>query len=198
MEDIQKLEKQIFDLKQQLDGLRKKSEPQRIQNYPLRDLSGELSLLDLFGEHKVLFAIHNMGQGCRYCTLWADGLNGFLPHLEDRFAVALLSKDSPAEQRRMANARGWRFRMASHDGGAYIQEQSVVPGEGNYPGMVCYRRDGERIFRLNATSFGPGDDFCSIWSVLSLAGEDASTWTPQYSYWRRPADLEDGGENVKD
>ncbi len=198
MDEIAELERQLMELKSQLAELRRKAEPQRIQNYPLWDLSGELSLLDLFGEHAVLFAIHNMGQGCRYCTLWADGLNGFLPHLEDRFAVALLSKDEPAAQRRMANDRGWRFRMASHRGGDYIREQSVVAGEANYPGLVCYRRDGERIFRLNATPFGPGDDFCSLWSMLSLAGEDHQSWTPQFGYWKRPAQMEDGGANLPD
>ena len=157
-----------------------------------------MSLLDLFADRTVLFAIHNMGQGCRYCTLWADGLNGFLPHLEDRFAVALLSRDPPDVQRRLANERGWRFRMASHQGGDYIREQSVVAGEDNQPGLVCYQRDRERIFRLNATPFGPGDEFCSLWSVLSLAGEGPESWTPQYSYWTRPPALDDGGANLRE
>ena len=48
----------------------------------LRTLAGETTLLDLFGDRDTLLAIHNMGQGCRYCTLWADGFNGLLPHLE--------------------------------------------------------------------------------------------------------------------
>ena len=198
MNEIEKLEKQIFELKKQLRDLRASSEPQRIQNYALHDLSGELSLLDLFGEKSILFVIHNMGQGCRYCTLWADGLNGFVPHLEDKFALAMVSKDSPDEQRRMANARGWRFRMASHGGSSYAQEQTVCPGEDNYPGIVCYRRDGERIFRMNAASFGPGDDYCSMWSILALAGHDESSWTPQYSYWKRPSTMDDGGLNLED
>lgn len=198
MDEIQSLEKELYELKQKLWEQRRQAEPQRIKNYPLFDLAGETSLLDLFGDKQVLFAIHNMGQGCRYCTLWADGLNGFLPHLEDRFAVVMLSKDEPAEQRRMANARGWRFRMASHRGGDYIQEQSVVPGQKNYPGLVCYRRDDQRIFRQNATSFGPGDEFSSIWSMLSLAGESEASWTPQFGYWKRPGTLDDGGENLVD
>lgn len=198
MNEIEKLEKQIFELKKKLQKLRAGAEPQRIQNYPLHDLSGDLTLLDLFGDKNILFVIHNMGQGCRYCTLWADGLNGFLPHLEDRFGVAMVSKDSPDEQRRMANDRGWRFRMASHAGSTYIQEQTVCPGEDNYPGIVCYRRDGERIFRMNSASFGPGDDYCSMWSVLALAGHDESSWTPQYGYWKRPSQMEDGGANLQD
>ena len=75
-------------------------------------LDGERSLLDLFAGRDKLLAIHNMGQGCRYCTLWADGINPFLPHLEAAMSVVLLSKDPPETQRRFANSRGWRFRTA--------------------------------------------------------------------------------------
>tara|TARA_B100001123_G_C14814729_1_gene829773 strand:+ start:144 stop:287 length:144 start_codon:yes stop_codon:yes gene_type:complete len=46
-----------------------------------------------------------MGQGYRYCTLWADGFNGFLSHLEDAMSVVLISKDDPKKQRKFANER---------------------------------------------------------------------------------------------
>ena len=41
-----------------------------------------MRLSEPFAGHGRLLAIHNMGQRCRDCTLWADGVNGFLPHLE--------------------------------------------------------------------------------------------------------------------
>lgn len=198
MSEVEALQQQIFELKTRLRAAQKNAEPQRVRDYPLRDLNGETSLLKLFADHSLLFAIHNMGAGCRYCTLWADGLNGFLPHLQDRFAVVLLSRDEPADQHRMANDRGWRFRLASHGGGDYIREQTVCAGEDNYPGIVCYRRDGDRIFRMNAASFGPGDDFCSIWSVLGLAGLGEQDWTPQYHYWKRPQQMDDGGADLNE
>jgi hypothetical protein len=108
----------------------------------------------------------------------------------------LLSKDSPETQRKFANARGWRFRMASHGGGDYIREQTVMPGKDNYPGMVCYVRKGGQVFRKNSTVWGPGDVFCPQWPILSLAGLSEEEWTPQYSYWQRPDKLDDGGANV--
>lgn len=90
--------------------------------------------------------------------------------------------------------------MASHEGGEYLKEQTVSPNPSpesyNFPGMVCYQRLGEKIFKKNQTIFGPGDDFCSLWHVLSLAGYGEETWTPQYNYWRAPAKLDDGGENL--
>lgn len=91
----------------------------------------------------------------------------------------LLSKDPPELQRRFANERGWRFRLASHGGGAYIREQTVVDGQDNYPGAVVYKREGDRILRYNACVFGPGDIYCSLWSLLALAGLDAQTFTPR-------------------
>lgn len=195
--EIQKLEEQVAELTRKLAELRAKSAPVEVRNYTFDSWNGKVSLIDLFEGKNKLIAIHNMGQGCRYCTLWADGFNGFVPHLEDAAAFVVLSKDTPSAQRRFANSRGWRFKMASHGGGEYISEQTVGPGEKNMPGVVCYTREGDRIFRTNASVFGPGDQFCSHWHLLSLAGLDASSWTPQFSYWARPVKLDDGGQNVR-
>ena len=193
---IQELEKQIFELKGQLRELQKAAPRIAVKNYTFETFDGKVSLLDLFAGRDKLLAIHNMGQGCRYCTLWADGLNPFLPHLESAMAVALFSKDPPEVQRRFANSRGWRFRMASHGGGDYIVEQTTTDGINNMPGIVLYERDGDKIFRKNASNFGPGDEYCSMWDLLGLAGLGEGDWTPQYNYWRRPAELDDGGNNL--
>ncbi len=198
MDQIQKIEQEIMKLSAQLADLRKENPAQEIKNYFFDDLEGKVSLLDLFGKKDHLIAVHNMGQGCRYCTLWADGLNPFIPHLEDRFAVILLSKDSPEQQRRFANSRGWRFRMASHSGGEYIQEQATGNDTKNGPGIICYERRGAKIFRKNSANFGPGDQFCSLWNILGLAGYGSGfgDWTPQFSYWKRPEKMDDGGQNL--
>lgn len=196
MNEIEQLENEILQNVARLNELRKQATPTSVPNYGFQTLEGSVSLLDLFGSKSKLFVIHNMGQGCRYCTLWADGLNAFLPHLESSFAVVLLSKDAPETQRNFANARGWRFRLASHGGGEYIREQSVVPEHDNMPGIVCYERKGEEIFKLNSAVFGPGDLYCSLWHILSLGGIGEEEWTPQYSYWKRPQKLDDGGLKI--
>ena len=113
-------------------------------------------------------------------------------------AVALLSRDDPETQRRFANSRGWRFRLASHRGGDYIREQSAASGHDNMPGAVLYEKNDGRILRKNAVVFGPGDMFCSAWNLLAMAGLGVEDWTPQFSYWRRPEKLDDGGRNVLD
>ncbi len=85
--------------------------------------------------------------------------------------------------------------MASHSGSDYIKEQDVVGGA-NSPGLVCYVRQGEQIFKKNFTVFGPGDQFCSLWNILSLAGQNSESFTPQFNYWKRPAQMDDGGQNL--
>ena len=193
---IAELQQQIFELVGELGILMKENPGKPVPNYSFSTQQGEASLLDLFADQDTMLVIHNMGQGCRYCTLWADGFNGFLPHLESAMSVVLVSKDSVEVQRRFANARGWRFRLASHGGGAYVGEQSVMPGQDNYPGAVVYVRRGDEVLRKNACVFGPGDLYCSIWNLLAMAGMGAEDWTPQYNYWLRPKALDDGGENI--
>ena len=194
--EIADLEGQIGELVMRLGELRKASPRAKVRNYSFATLDGVTTLTDLFGDHDKLLVIHNMGQGCRYCTLWADGFNGLLPHLESVISVVLVSKDAPEIQRRFANARAWRFRLASHSGGDYIREQSVVEGNDNMPGAVLYERETDDIYRKNVCIFGPGDLYCSMWNLLGLAGMGVSDWTPQFAYWKRPETLDDGGENL--
>ena len=195
-ERIIELQQQIFQSIGELGELLKQTKGEPVADYGFATAEGEASLSELFAGKDTLLAIHNMGQGCRYCTLWADGFNGFLPHLESTMSVVLLSKDPPELQRRFANSRGWRFRLASHGGGDYIREQTVLDGQENFPGAVVYKRQGDTIVRFNTCVFGPGDLYCSMWNLLALAGTGPEDWTPQFNYWQRPEVLDDGGENV--
>lgn len=194
--EISKLEHEIFELTTKLNKLRAQCEGQEVKNYTFQTLNGAVSLLDLFAGREQLLLIHNMGQGCRYCTLWADGFNGFVPHLESVLSLTLVSKDAPEVQRQFANSRGWRFNLASHGGGDYIREQTVMEGADNMPGAVLYERKGEKIYRKNACVFGPGDLYCSIWNLFGMAGLNEENWTPQFKYWTRPRKMDDGGQNM--
>jgi predicted dithiol-disulfide oxidoreductase (DUF899 family) len=192
------LEAELMEKAKRLAALRRAEPPVEVPDYALATQSGETRLSALFGDRDKLLAIHNMGQACRYCTLWADGLNGVVPHLEDAMAVVLLSKDPPETQRRLAQDRGWRFRMASHGGRPYMKEQCAMQGYDNCPAAVVYERQGGKILRRARTGFGPGDLYAPIWHLLALAGIGQDEWTPQFHYWRRPEKMEDGGANLKD
>lgn len=193
----QELEYEIYQLTQTLNEKRKETTGTEVNDYTFETDQGSIELSQLFGQNDKLLVIHNMGQGCRYCTLWGDGISAFLPHLESAMSVVVVSKDTPEQQRLFANSRGWRMRMASHGGGAYMKEQVAVEGMGtNVPGAAVYEKRDSKIVRTNSSLFGPNDLYCPVWHFLGMAGITADQWTPQYNYWVRPGELDDGGENV--
>lgn len=198
MTEAEKLEFEIMEKAQQLAALRRKEADVEVPDYAFKTLDGVTRLSNLFAGRSRLLMIHNMGQGCRYCTLWADGINGVIDHLEDAMAVAFVSKDTPETQRRMALDRGWKFRTASHEGGAYMAEQCGMGDHSNYPGAAVYEKKDGKIVRRGRTAFGPGDLYSPVWHFLGLAGLSEADWTPQFHYWSRPEKLDDGGENVRD
>lgn len=198
MTEAEKLELEIMEKTQELAALRREESGVEVADYAFQTSNGETTLSGLFADRKRLLVIHNMGQGCRYCTLWADGINGVLGHLEDAMAVVLVSKDPPEVQRRMALDRGWKFRLASHGGDRYMAEQCAMGEHANFPGAAVYQQKDSKIMRCGRTAFGPGDLYSPVWHFLGLAGLGMSDWTPQFHYWHRPEKLDDGGENVRD
>ena len=72
---IAELERDIAERIARLNDLRKSAPPRQVPDYRFATLDGEATLSDLFAGRRRLLAIHNMGQGCRFCTLWADGFN---------------------------------------------------------------------------------------------------------------------------
>ena len=106
--------REIAALRDKMRALQNEAEPEEVENYRFATTDGPVRLSELFGEREYLFVIHNMGRGCPACTMWADGFNGVLPHLENRAAFVVSSPDDPETQRGVAAARGWRFRMVSH------------------------------------------------------------------------------------
>ena len=141
-----------------------------------------MRLSELFGDKDTLFVIHNMGTTCRYCTLWADGFNGVLPHLQSRAAFVVSSPDEPARQQQFANSRGWKFPMVSHQGTSFAGDMGYASERGFAPGISVFRKAGGRILRVSDTRMGPYDDFCSVYHFFDLIPGGAGDWAPQFKY----------------
>jgi predicted dithiol-disulfide oxidoreductase (DUF899 family) len=144
---------------------------------------GRSRLSEAFGDRKDLLVIHNMGRRCVWCTLWADGFQGLLPHILDRTALLLVSPDSPTVQREFAASRGWTFAMASAEGSSFTRNLGYETGEGMaIPGVSALRMEEGIITRVAHTQFGPGDDFCSVWPFFDLLAEGPGDWQPRFNY----------------
>lgn len=175
--------REISALRQKMRETLAAVEPEEVTNYGFTTPEGAVRLSELFGGKDTLFVILNMGASCRYCTLWADGYNGVYDHLADRAAFVVSSPDLPATQRRFAQSRGWRFPMVSHRGTSFAADMGYrSEGGGFLPGIVVFRGDKGRVFRVSDTGCGPGDDFCSVWHFFDLLPEGADGWQPGFRY----------------
>lgn len=181
---VQRLEAKVFKLKQQLSHLRRKTRPKAVADYRFSDMEGKpLRLSQAFGRQKDLIVVHNMGRRCPYCTMWADGFNGVLPHLENRAAFLVASPDEPKDQKSFHRSRGWKFRMASTRGSTFSHDMGFEPAPGQcMPGYTTFRKKQGRIERVSSTFFGPGDDYCSVFHFFDLLADGIGDWGPKYKY----------------
>jgi predicted dithiol-disulfide oxidoreductase (DUF899 family) len=148
-------------------------------------IDGPTQLSNLFGRHNSLIVIHNMGQECAYCTLWADGFEGVYYHLGSRTGFVVTSPDAPEKQQAFANSRNWSFPVVSHQGTSFAEDMGYGNDhDGFEPGISVFKQEGDKILRVSDTHLGPGDDFCNVWHFLDLFPEGTDDWEPKLHYNR--------------
>jgi predicted dithiol-disulfide oxidoreductase (DUF899 family) len=210
-QEIVQLEKQLLTLKKRLLAARKDLTRggEKVADYTFRQAGGrKLGWRDLFGAKRDLLVIHNMGQGCPYCTLWADGFNGLNDHLRDRTAFWLVNNDPPQRYARFAAGRGWRFDIASCRGTSFFKDMGFERQPGKFwAGVSAFRleeggKSGRNIGNPGATpgantgvnpgvrriawdNFGPGDAYCALWPLLDLLRDGVDGWEAKYSYAKK-------------
>lgn len=178
---LKEFEERFAQLRKELTRLRQQDAKCTVTNHTFRrpDFS-PVTLSELFGTHDELIVIHNMGERCQYCALWADGFIGFARHIQSRCALALSSPDSPASLSKQIELRGWNFPVVSHAGTTFARDMGYEPEPGKFwPGLSSFQRapDGT-ITRFSSGQFGPGDEFCPIWHILEMLPRGVNGWEP--------------------
>lgn len=170
--EIFSLEQEIIDTQLKLDQLRQRQiRGKSVTDYALTAWDGSSTPLSaLFGDKDQLILIHNMGMGCSYCTLWADGFTGLLPYLERVAAFVIVSPDDVETQKAASAERGWKFTMLSTKGTSLFGDMGFEqPDGGAWPGMSTLYKDADgQLRRHSLASFGPGDKFCAAFSFTEL------------------------------
>ncbi len=184
-DQIQQLEQELASCRERLNAARRAAPPEPVQDATLMNPDGTpVTLTELFGEHDELLVVHNMGQRCSYCTLWADGFNGLADHLANRCAFVLTSPDAPDVHRAFVASRAWRFKTASTHGTTFAQDLGFASASGSeLPGVSSLRKQADgSIARVGKAPFGPGDEFCSVWPFFDLLSNGSNGWTPKMVY----------------
>lgn len=177
--EIEALEQEILDKKKQLAAL-KRANREEVEDYVLETSEGAKPLSYFFGNKDELVVIHNMGRGCNYCSLWADGLTGFTKHIQTRAGFVLVSADSADRVTETAQRRGWNFPVASNAGSGFEKDMGFVGEDGSpWPGISAFTRENGKIYRHGYANLGEGDDFCPIWHIWALFPKDWNDWAPK-------------------
>ena len=182
-QEVDALEQEIQEKSQRLAELKRALPRERVQDYTLHGWNGPVKLSELFDGKKDLIVIHNMGKGCRYCTLWADGFNGVWRHLANRAGFVVCSPDAPDVQKAFAESRQWGFRMVSGKDTTFIQDLGFRGEKSWTPGVSTFRmNDDGSIERVAKAVFGPYDLFSGVWHLIALLAEGENGWEPKYVY----------------
>jgi len=187
-EEIEALEQQVEATKLRLIEARRRRPKEPVQDYVFKTSEGtDVKLSELFGDKDDLIILHNMGTGCVYCTLWADGINGLTPHLSDRAAFVVTSPDKPEVQKRFAEKRNWVFRMVSAHENSFPKDMGFWSDSGTYagpqPGISTFHKEPDgSVVRISKSDLGPNDDFCALWPMFEMLDKGVNGWEAEYSY----------------
>jgi len=174
-QEMQAARDRLTELQRQLPG-------EEFEDHMLTNGSRRVRLSELFGGKDDLLVVHNMGKQCPYCTLWADGFNGVLQHIENRAAFVVVSPDDPAVQREFAQSRGWRFRMLSSQGSEFTRACGYENSGNPMPGVSSFFMQDGKVHRASHAPFGPGDEFCGVWHLFDLLKTGTDGWRPRFDY----------------
>lgn len=186
--EIEAVEEEIRKLHERLNELRRGRGPELVEDYSFTNSEGEtVSLSSLFQGRQDLILVHNMGSQCPYCTLWADGFNGVLSHIENRAAFVVVSPDPHDLQADFAEKRGWQFRMVSDGEKRFTAAMGyTTEHEGRtymLPGYSTFKRQPDgTVVRIAHAAFGPGDPYCSVWHLYTLLDGGIGAWQPKFAY----------------
>lgn len=169
--EIEAMTELVMQHNKKLAELKKSLPPIPVKNYEFKNWDGgTTSLADMFGKHKQLVLIHNMGKQCKYCTMWANGFEGIYHHFEDKAAFVLVNHDSIAVQKEFAKERGWTFPIYSAEDNSFSKDLGFA-GENNSPepGVSTFSKNDDGSVELLAqANFGPGDNYCVTWHLYDL------------------------------
>ena len=167
---IEALENELLEKKKQLALLRQKLPNIKVKDYQFLNHNGSTTKLsEMFGKHQYLVVIHNMGQGCKYCTMWANGFEGIYKHFDDKAGFVLVNSDTVEKQKIFSAKQGWTYPVYSAVENSFTEDLGFQDDKSLWPGTSTFTLKADGSIELMAQAvFGPGDDYCSVWHFYDL------------------------------
>jgi predicted dithiol-disulfide oxidoreductase (DUF899 family) len=171
-------------------------------DYRFLDADGnELGFSELFGAHDTLFTYYWMygperEQPCPMCTSFVGSLDLPAPDIEQRVAVAILSRSPVSRQLEFARQRGWHnLKFYQTVGDSFARDYRALQDDGSEWAMVTvWTREADKVRMFWAAEGGPetadtgfdphlAPDPTPLWNVLDMTpGGRGTDWYPKLEY----------------
>jgi predicted dithiol-disulfide oxidoreductase (DUF899 family) len=119
------------------------------KEYVFEGENGAETLGHLFGGRSQLIVYHFLYEpawdiGCKSYSLWADNLNGIIPHLNERNMSLVATSRAPLEKlQAQAKRFRWTFKWVSCVGNDFNLDFNVEPSK---PGISAFFKDAGQVF----------------------------------------------------
>lgn len=153
----------------------------------------EVRLSELVDSDRPLLLVHFMFGGaqenpCPMCSMWADGYDGVVRHLETRANFAVVVAGDLAVFREWARTRGWQnLRILSSEGTAFKRDLGTETESGQpIPAVSVFTRGSDgtpRHFYTGGAFMAPGqfrgmDLLSPVWNFFDLLPEGRGDFMP--------------------
>jgi predicted dithiol-disulfide oxidoreductase (DUF899 family) len=129
---------------------------------------------------------------CPMCTMWADGYDGVVPHLEQRINFAVLVAGDPVSFDAYRRERGWRNLRVVSAANSDLKRRLGFEGDdgSQLPGVSVFvrRPDGVLVHAYSQSALfgevgGRGMDLLSpVWNFFDLTPSGRGEFMPSTSY----------------
>lgn len=206
VEELRIKEKALTRLGDEVSAQRRRLPMVRVDaDYVLRGPEGEVTLVDLFGEHLQLIVYHFMfgpeaDEGCGGCSWVVDAMS-HPAHLRARdVAIAAVSRAPLEKLLRYRERMGWDLRWYSSYGSAFNHDMGVTVDDEEDHGVSVFLRRDDAVYRTYFTGDRGVEHLGSHWTYLDLtpygrqeSWEDSPPGWPQaepYQWQRRHDDYD--------
>jgi predicted dithiol-disulfide oxidoreductase (DUF899 family) len=164
------------------------------------DVPHETRLSDLVGVERPLVLYNLMSgpmpDGCPMCSMWIDGLQGVLPHLQQRMTFAVVCNAPLDQLRAWGRQRGWkRLRLLSSVRTSFVKDMQLGEPGDTFPGLISFVSDADGTLRHWMSSYAESglqnppdqngrmiDLYCPTWHLLDLLPRGRQDWFPANDY----------------
>jgi predicted dithiol-disulfide oxidoreductase (DUF899 family) len=196
------------------------------KTYTFTSPEGDMTLADLFRQHRQLFIKHFMmepGQQwqCEGCSLESDHVDGLLPHFDHHDMSYVAVSRAPIEEiEAVRKRRGWKFCWVSsnqsdfnYDFHVSFRPEEVKAGKTTYNfrekkiGPETYTLSGHSVFYKNSKgeifrtygTFGRGSEqFMGIYGFFDVLPKGREEYGPTHALpdWAKVHDRYEGGDRT--